>query len=384
MLKRPLPRALAWAVLPCLFLSACALADKIMTKQAPVESRPALAEGDFEKALDDFKAAYEKTPRSRELTADYVRTVEEIKGAADRALGQREYARAGGIYRILIDRFGDFRPFAAKLTFKKAQLETALKECRVAAVDNPAAQAVKAGDFARALDIFQAAIKENPGDAELAANYQGTVTEIKAIGDNAFGAKDFARAGSIYRILIDRYGNFGAFATTLTFKKVHLETALKECRTVAVDNPAAQAVKAGNFARALDIFQAAIKESPGDAELAAKYRGTVNQIMAIGDKAFGAKDFAQAGRVNAVLLGDYASFEGLRPPVAFSREALKDAVSACRESLTKTGLSEYRRGNLAKAIAVWEGLLAFDPDNAEIKKAINTARTQLDGIKKRH
>jgi tetratricopeptide (TPR) repeat protein len=284
MLKRPLPRALAWAVLPCLFLSACALADKIMTKQAPVESRPALAEGDFEKVLDDFKAAYEKTLRSRELTADYVRTVEEIKGAADRALGQREYARAGGIYRLLLD----------------------------------------------------------------------------------------------------RYGNFGAFATTLTFKKTQLETALKECRTVAVDNPAAQAVKAGNFARALDIFQAAIKESPGDAELAAKYRGTVNQIMAIGDKAFGAKDFAQAGRVNAVLLGDYASFEGLRPPVAFSREALKDAVSACRESLTKTGLSEYRRGNLAKAIAVWEGLLAFDPDNAEIKKAINTARTQLDGIKKRH
>ena len=283
MLKRSITRALAGAVLPCLFLSACALADKIMTKKTPVESRPALAEGDYQKALDDFKAEYEKTPRSRELTADYVRTVEEIKGAADQALGQQEYVRAGGIYRMLLDRYDDFGALASKLSFKKAQLETALKECR----------------------------------------------------------------------------------------------------TVAVDNPAAQAVKAGNFARALDIFQAAIKENPGAAELAAKYRGAVNQIKAIGDKAFSARDFAQAGRVSVALLKNFASFERLRPPVAFSKEALIKEVAACRESLTKTGLTEYRRGNLAKAIAAWEGLLSFDPDNTEIKKAVNTAKTQLDGIKKK-
>lgn len=383
MLKRPLPRALAWAVLSCLFLSACALADKIVTKQTPVESRPVLAEGDFQKALEDFKAAYEKTPRSKELAANYVRMVEEIKGAADRALGQREYARAGTIYRVLLNSYDDFGAFAAKLTFKKVHLETALKECRIAAVDNPAAQAVKAGNFARALDIFQAAIKESPGDAELAANYQGTVLEIKAIGDNAFGAKNFARADSVYWILLDRYGNFGAFATKLTFKKAHLETALKNCRAALVDGQARQALKAGDYAKALKIYQASLKENPGDGDLAAKYGETANDIKAVGDEALGGKDFAQAGRVNVVLLNNFASFERLRPPVAFSKEALTKDVAACRESLTKTGLAEYRKGNLAEAIAVWEGLLSFDPDNAEIKKAVNTARTQLKGIKKK-
>ena len=276
-------RTLAYLILPCLLWPACSTAGKNLTKQASVQSRQALAAGDFQKALDSFKAAYEKNPRGKELAANYVRTVEEIKGAADRAVGQREYARAGGIYRILLDRYGDFGAFAAKLTFKKAHLETALKECRIAAVDNPAAQAVKAGNFAKAIDIFQAALKENQGDAELAA----------------------------------------------------------------------------------------------------KYRGTVNDIQVAGDKALASKDFAQAGRVNAFLLRNYASFERLRPLVIFSREALKDAVAACRESLTKTGLAEYRKGNLAKAIAVWEGLLSFDPDNAEIKKAVNTAKTQLDGIKKK-
>jgi hypothetical protein len=38
---------------------------------------------------------------------------------------------------------------------------------------------------------------------------------------------------------------------------------------------------------------------------------------------------------------------------------------------------------ILKAIAVWEGLLSFEPNNAEIKKAVNTAKTQLDGIKKK-
>ncbi|HUT08181.1 MAG TPA: hypothetical protein VMY15_04995 [Candidatus Latescibacteria bacterium] len=279
-----LKRTLAYLILPCLLWPACSTANKNLTKQTSVESQKSLAAGDFGKALSGFREATKKDPLGKELAANYVRTVEEIKQAADRAQGRRDYTRAEGIYRALLDNYADF----------------------------------------------------------------------------------------------------GAFASKLTFKKAALETALENCRAVLVDGPARQALKAGNFVRAIEIYQTALKENPGDAELAAKYRGTVNQIMAIGDKAFGAKNFAQAGRVNTVLLGDYASFEGLRPPVAFSQEALKDVISACGESLTKTGLAEYRKGNLAKAIVVWEGLLSFDPDNAEIKKAVNTAKTQLDGIKKKH
>jgi tetratricopeptide (TPR) repeat protein len=278
-----LKRTLAYLILPCLLWPACSTANKNLTKQASVESQKPLAAGDFEKALSGFREATKKNPRGKELGANYVRTVEEIKQAADRALGQRDYARA----------------------------ET------------------------------------------------------------------------IYRVLLNNYADFGTFATNLTFKKAYLETALKNCSAALVDGQARQALKAGDYVKALEIHQASLKENPGDAELAAKYRTTVNDIKAAGDMALGGKDFAQAGRVNVVLLKNFASFEGLRPPVAFNREALKDAVAACRESLTKTGLEEYRKGNLANAIAVWEGLLRFDPDNAEIKKAVNTAKTQLDGIKKK-
>ncbi len=282
MLKRSKTRALTGAALTCLFLSACASADKTLSKETSVESRKSLAAGDFEEALDSFQVAQQKNPSSKELTARYIRTVEEIKRTADRTRSERDCA---GAYRI-------------------------------------------------------------------------------------------------YRILLDHYGDFGAFAVNLTFNKIYLETARKECRIEAVDNPAAQAMRAGHFAKAIDIFQAALKENPRDVELAAKFRGTANEIKAIGDKSLEAKDFARAGTVNVFLLKSYPYFEGLKPPVAFTREALQGAVQTCRESLTKTGLEEYRKGNLAKAISVWESLLAFDPNNAEIKKAVATARTQLDALKK--
>jgi tetratricopeptide (TPR) repeat protein len=283
MLDMPLKRTLAYLILPCLLWPACSTANKNLTKQASIESRKSLAAGDFEKSLSGFREATKKNPRGKKLAANYVRTVEEIKQVADRAMSQR----------------------------------------------------------------------------------------------------DCARAGSIYRILLDHYADFGAFATKLTFKQVHLETALKNCRNVLVDDPAREALKAGNFARAIEVHQAALKENPGDLDFAAKYLTTVNDIKEAGDRAFASKDLAQAGRVNVVLLKNFSSFERLRPPVAFSKETLTKDVTACRESLTKTGLAEYRKGNLAEAIAVWEGLLSFDPDNAEIKKAVNTAKTQLDAIKKK-
>jgi tetratricopeptide (TPR) repeat protein len=276
-------RGLAFVVLPCLLIPACSMANKNLAKQTSVESGKSMAAGDFKKALDTYNAAYKRNPRDRELAGNYVRTIEEIRQAADQALSRRDYTRAG----------------------------------------------------------------------------------------------------SIYRLLLDNYAGFGGLAAKLTFKKPFLETTLRYCQVALVDSQARQALNAGNLAKALDTYQAALKENPGDADLAAKYRGTVDDIKAVGNKALDAKDFAQAGRVDVFLLKNFPSFEGLRPPVAFSRETLSDAIAVCRDGLTKAGLEEYRKGNLAKAIAVWEDLLAFDPDNAEIKKAVDTARVQLNKVIKK-
>ena len=85
----------------------------------------------------------------------------------------------------------------------------------------------------------------------------------------------------------------------------------------------------------------------------------------------------------ALLLENFPALEERQAAPPLTRAELAAGLALCRESLTKTGLSEYRNGNLAKAIAVWESLLVFDPDNAEIKKAVETAKTQLNEILKK-
>jgi len=70
--------------------------------------------------------------------------------------------------------------------------------------------------------------------------------------------------------------------------------------------------------------------------------------------------------------------------VGFTRNALSGAVSACRESPDRDrplGISER---NLARGYRdLGEPPRFPDPDNAEINKAVATARIQLDGIKKK-
>jgi cytochrome c-type biogenesis protein CcmH/NrfG len=58
-------------------------------------------------------------------------------------------------------------------------------------------------------------------------------------------------------------------------------------------------------------------------------------------------------------------------------------LKKCRAQLTRDGLDQYRKGNLKEAIAIWQGLLQFDPDNAEIRKAVDTATEQLKKLQKR-
>jgi tetratricopeptide (TPR) repeat protein len=243
--------------------------------------------------------------------------------------------------------------------------------------------ALAAGDVQRAIDTFKAACKRNSRSKELAENYVRTVEEIRRAADGAMGRKDYARAAGIYRVLLSNYADFSMFTGKLTFKRAYLDATLRYCRIALVGGQAGEEMKAGNFAKALEVYQAALKEYPGDADLMGKYVGTVGDIKAAGDKALADMDFVQSGKVNVLLLKNFPSFDGLQPAAAFTKTDITDAIAVCRDSLTKTGLAEYRKGNLAKAIAVWEGLLSFDPDNAEIKKAVDTAKTQLNELIKK-
>jgi hypothetical protein len=68
--------------------------------------------------------------------------------------------------------------------------------------------------------------------------------------------------------------------------------------------------------------------------------------------------------------------------LSFNREFLNTAVKDCSNFLKKEGLRHYRIGDLSQAIVIWSNILAFEPDNTEMKKAIKKASIQLKNLKK--
>jgi len=244
-------------------------------------------------------------------------------------------------------------------------------------------QSLAAGDFQKAIDAYQEAFKRNPRDKELTASYARTLEEVRRTADGALGRQDYERAGRIYRVLLNNYADYQTFAAALTFQKPYLEASLRSCRIALVDAQALKEMKAGNPAKALELSSAILKEYPGGADATANYLKLVQEIKVSADKAMADKDYVQAGKLYVLVLKSSPFFDGPPPIAALSRTDITGALAACRDVLTKSGLEEYRKGNLAKAIDVWEGLLSFDPENVEIKKAVQTAKTQQSEIIKK-
>ena len=97
MAKAFLKKIIVAGAIAGLFFPACTSVHKTVIKQTATDSGRLLADGDFQKALDLYKAASKKYPRDGELAGNYIRTIEEIKQAADQALSRREYALAASM-----------------------------------------------------------------------------------------------------------------------------------------------------------------------------------------------------------------------------------------------------------------------------------------------
>jgi tetratricopeptide (TPR) repeat protein len=107
---------------------------------------------------------------------------------------------------------------------------------------------------------------------------------------------------------------------------------------------------------------------------------SLEDIKSAADKVLEEEDFASAGRNYNVLLKNYPRFKGFEKKLSFNRTYLNIKLSHCKQSLSKQGFQEYRKGNLSGAIALWKSLLAIDPHNKEIKEALRIAKLQQNNL----
>ena len=168
---------------------------------------------------------------------------------------------------------------------------------------------------------------------------------------------------------------------TSNLDKKHKDFSKTSSQTpVQAANPAKKHMEAGEYQKAIDVYNAEYQKHPHDLSLAREYVKSIENIASTADKALDEKDFASAGRNYDVLLKNYAHFKGFDKELSFSRNYLNEKLCYCKKAMFKQGFKEYRKGNLSEAIELWQDLLVIDPQNTDIKKALKTAKLQQKNL----
>jgi tetratricopeptide (TPR) repeat protein len=239
------------------------------------------------------------------------------------------------------------------------------------------------GDFQGAMDSYAAIAESYPGDKSVLREYARAIEKIKAQADRWFEEKDFAAAEKTYSLLLANFLRFTGFEKSLPFEPEFLRQRVLECQEHLSERRARKSLAEGDYLKALDGFKVLPLEVLRHPALSAGLRRIMEEIKGSADKALARKDFVAAGKAYAVLGQGYPLAQQVGLSLSFSRNDPDEGMKKCRTQLTREGLDQYRKGNLKEAIAIWQGLLQFDPDNAEIRKAVDTATGQLKKLQKR-
>ncbi len=142
-------------------------------------------------------------------------------------------------------------------------------------------------------------------------------------------------------------------------------------------------VEAGEYRRAINIYSETYRLQPHDGAFAKEFTRCIEGIRSIADERMEKGDIAAAGGLYYILQHDYQKFADIEQTLSFDHAYLKAKLDFCRQTLTKQGFEEYRQGNLEKAITLWQGLLAIDPQNNDMKEAVRTATQQKKNLEKK-
>ena len=346
------------------------------------EAQPYLKKGDFQKAIDVYQGAYQKYPKDSVLLVNYLKTLEEIKSQGEKAEVNGDFALAGSTYDILLRNYPRFTDFVSPLSFRAEFLERKIKTSRILLIEREAQLYRKKGDFQKGIDVYQGAYQQYPHESMVRNGYLQNLEAIKKNGDQAFERKDFALAGKVYEILWRNYPYFTDLSPWLSFKQQFLERRIQTSRKLFAEKQAHLLLTAGDFQKTIEIYQEIYQQNPKDSRVRSSYTKALEGIKKNADQAFERKDFALAGRAYEVLWRNYSHFTHMNPSLSWSIEFFNNRMQDCKTFLYEKALDQYRSGNLTDATATWKSILEFDPENAQVKKAVDTATIQLRNLEK--
>jgi hypothetical protein len=112
------------------------------------------------------------------------------------------------------------------------------------------------------------------------------------------------------------------------------------------------------------------------------YVSLLESIKGQADLDFKREDLALAGRTYKILLKHYSSLDHLGRSLSYNSGLLNIKIENCRKILFENGLEKYRSGDLGQAISIWRSILTFNPENPEVKKAVDRAILQSKNLER--
>jgi len=135
-----------------------------------------------------------------------------------------------------------------------------------------------------------------------------------------------------------------------------------------------------NYPKTIDDYRTEYARDPQNKVLVKEYVKTLEEMKLSADRALEREDFSSACKDYKALHKNFGDFKGFSHMLSFDRAKLNAKLMACKDGLSKKGFLEYRKGNLDQAILLWQDYLTFDPNSADIKKALTTAKIQQKNL----
>jgi len=122
--------------------------------------------GEYQQAIDIYQEAYQRQPDDQTLVKAYVKSIEKIISAADKAFDQQDFASAGKTYDILLKNHAHFKGFQKQRSFNRTLLDEKLDYCQKALYQQ-GFQEYRNGNIDEAIAIWQDLLTIDPDNKDI-------------------------------------------------------------------------------------------------------------------------------------------------------------------------------------------------------------------------
>ena len=139
--------------------------------------------GEYQKAIDVYSVEVQKHPHDQSLAREYVKSIENIASAADKALAKEDFASAGRNYDVLLKNYAHFKGFDKELSFNNIYLNEKLSYCKKA-IFKQGFQEYRNGNISEAIALWQDLLVIDPQNTDIKKALRTATLQQKNLQEN--------------------------------------------------------------------------------------------------------------------------------------------------------------------------------------------------------